>query len=150
MKPRDLYRSNLIDDDWTEIGVVRHPARRICSHLALCFVVAAIGADTMGKSLIGAGLHGHWKYREAINRANEYAEIGLDELAFEEFDHAASLEEFAHLKFHRAGLWGGSGMGLFVLAFGSFGLARLRREASSAIAFLLLAIAYVLLFMMMV
>jgi hypothetical protein len=41
-------------------------------------------------------------------------------------------------------------MGLFVIAFGSFGLARLRREASSAIAFLLLAIAYVLLFMMMV
>jgi hypothetical protein len=144
MKPTGLYHSNLIDDDWPEIGVVVNPVRRICSRLSLIFVVAAIGADTVGKSHVGAGLRSTAKRLEAIFRAKDYAEFGLCELAIDEFDDAAILKEAAHQEFHRAGLWGVSGMALFVFALGSFGLSRRRGEGGSAVAFVVLAIAYVL------
>jgi hypothetical protein len=139
-----------LDDDWSDVGVTTHPPSRTWSRASLILIVVAFGAETVGKSHIGAGLMGTAKSSEAISRAKEFAEFGMDEFALEKLDHATRLKELANLNFHRAGFLELGGMSLFVFALGCFGLSRYLGESGSSVAFSLLSILYVLWLMMLV
>jgi hypothetical protein len=150
-KPLGLHDSNLIDDDWPEIQqVVARPVRRTLSLLSLILMLAATGGDMAGKSQLRPGSISYRKSYDHTRRANEYADLGMDELAIAEFDQAATLENLAHLKWRRAGQWQLAGMVLFVLAFGCFGLSRCVGERALTFWFFLFSSQYIFLFFLMV
>ena len=90
------------------------------------------------------------KSAAAINRAKEFAEFGMDQLALEELDHAARLRDLASLKGHGGGFWHLAGLVLFVLALVCFGLSRYLGEWGFSLAFSLLSVVYIMWLMMLV
>ena len=149
-KPGGHAHTSLIDDDWPQSGLVAHPLRRTWTRASLILIVVALGAETVGKNHDGAGMMNAAKSAAAINRAKEFAEFGMDELALEELDHAARLRDLASLKGHGGGFWHLAGLVLLVLALVCFGLSRYLGEWGFSLAFSLLSVVYIMWLMMLV
>jgi hypothetical protein len=140
----------LIDDGWPETGLVVHPLRGTWTRASLILIVVALGAETVGKNHDGAGMMNAAKSAAAINRAKEFAEFGMDELALEELDLAARLRDLASLKGHGGGFWHLAGLVLFVIALACFGLSRYLGEWGFSLTFSLLLLVYIIWLMMLV
>jgi hypothetical protein len=120
------------------------------SLLSLILMFAASGADVASKGHFAKGITISAESRAHIRRGNVYADSGMDEWALAEFDQAAKLTKDLHLKWHRGDRLIQTGMVLFVLALGCFGLSRCVGERAFSFWFLVLSIQYILLFFVMV
>jgi hypothetical protein len=150
-KSGGAFEASLINDDWPEIEqVVVRPVRRTLSLVSMLLIVAALGADCVGRAHVRRGSIRYIESYAHGSRGNEYADLGMDELALAEFDQAAELEKDAHLKWNRASRFAQAGLVLFVLALGCFGISRCVGEREPSFPFLVFSIAYILLFMLIV
>ena len=150
-KPVGAVEAGLIDDDWPEIEqIVVGPEHRILSRLSLILILSALGVDIVGKAQIRPGSISYRKSYDHTRRASEFADLGLDEFAIAELVQAATLENDAHLKWHRAGRFAQAGMVLFVLALASFGLSRCVGERALSFWFLVISIYYIFLFFLLI
>jgi hypothetical protein len=144
------YDSGLIDEDRPEVGVLVRSVRRTLSLLSMLLILAALGADFVGKAHIRPGSESFRESYTHIRRGNEYADLGMDEWALAEFDQAAKLKEDAHLKWDRAGRLALGGLVLFILALGCFGISWCAGEREFSFWFVVLSIAYTLLFIVLI
>ncbi len=124
--------------------------RRALSLLSMVLIVAALGADFVGKAHIRPGSVSFRESYTHVRRSNDFADLGMDELALAEFDQAAKLKEDAHLKWRRAGRLAQAGMVLFVLALGCFGISWCAGEREFSFWFLVLSIAYTFMFIILI
>jgi hypothetical protein len=90
------------------------------------------------------------KSSQALHDAKRHAMLEMHAPAQTDRADAGKLKANAFRSAHRSGQWSVGGLGLFILALGSFGLSRYRVEPGSAVPFSILAIGYVLWLMLLV
>jgi hypothetical protein len=144
------YDSGLIDEDRPEAGFLVRSVRRTLSLLSMLLILAALGADWVGKAHIRPGSKSFSESYTHLRRSNEYADLGMDELALAEFDQAAKLKEDSHLKWDRASRLAQAGMVLFILALGFFGISWCLGEREFSFWFVVLSIAYTFMFIILI
>jgi hypothetical protein len=119
------------------------PERRILSRLSLILVLAAVGAHFAAMSQSGPTIITSMKAHGHIKRGYEYADLGMDDWALAELDQAAKLNADVQLRYHRSSLLAQSGLVLFVLAFGCFGVSRCIGERAFAFWFSVISVYYI-------